>query len=186
MNMKNTHETSATILRKYQDMILENQEEVDEAKDEELDENQEEVDESKDEELDEAKDEEVDESKDEDDDKEEVKETAREIPSTPTLRYYQDMIKEAEADKEEVDESKDEDDDKEEVDESKDEEEVDEGIKRTPDPQIGKGVGKYSGNPEMEKDLASVGLQKPMARATARGRMHGAKQPKHGGTGFGG
>ena len=114
MNMKNTHETSATILRKYQDMILENQEEVDEAKDEELDENQEEVD------------------------------------------------------------------------ESKDEEEVDEGIKRTPDPQIGKGVGKYSGNPEMEKDLASVGLQKPMARATARGRMHGAKQPKHGGTGFGG
>jgi len=170
MNMKNTHETSATILRKYQDMILENQEEVDEAKDEELDENQEEV----------------DESKDEDDDKEEVKETAREIPSTPTLRYYQDMIKEAEADKEEVDESKDEDDDKEEVDESKDEDEVDEGIKRTPDPQIGKGVGKYSGNPEMEKDLASVGLQKPMARATARGRMHGAKQPKHGGTGFGG
>ncbi len=85
MDMKNTHETSATILRKYQDMILENQEEVDEAKDEELDENQEEVDESKDEE--------VDESKDEDDDKDEVKETAREIPSTPTLRYYQDMIK---------------------------------------------------------------------------------------------
>ena len=46
---QNNAKTSADMLRKYQDMILEHSQEVDDAKDEE-------VDESKEEELDEAKD----------------------------------------------------------------------------------------------------------------------------------
>ena len=66
---ENAHKTSADMLRKYQDMILENQEEqideeeqveeeqVEEAKDEEVDESKEEVEEAKDEEIDESKEE---------------------------------------------------------------------------------------------------------------------------------
>ena len=56
---ENAHKTSADMLRKYQDMILENQEEqideeeqVEEAKDEEIDEDKEEVEEAKDEDQD--------------------------------------------------------------------------------------------------------------------------------------
>ena len=110
----NNAATSAGMLRRYQDMIVENQgddlEEATDDNEDQVDEAQEEVDEDQ-----------VDEAKDEDE-KEEVKE---EIPSTNMLRRYQDMIKEAEKEDEEVDESK-----EEEVDESKDEdekEEVDEG-----------------------------------------------------------
>jgi len=112
----NNATTSADMLRKYQDMIVENQ--GDDDLEEATDDNEDQVDEAQ-EEVDEDQ---VDEAKDEDE-KEEVKE---EIPSTNMLRRYQDMIKEAENEDEEVDESKDE-----EVDESKDEE-VDEGVKRTP------------------------------------------------------
>ncbi len=103
----NNATTSADMLRKYQDMIVENQ--GDEDLEEATDDNEDQVDEAQ-EEVDEDQ---VDEAKDEDE-KEEVKE---EIPSTNMLRRYQDMIKEAEKE-EEVDESKD--------------EEVDEGVKRTP------------------------------------------------------
>ena len=70
---ENAHKTSADMLRKYQDMILENQEEIEEDTDDEQVEEgklpaglQAHIDaknESKDEEIDEAKDEEVDESK---------------------------------------------------------------------------------------------------------------------------
>ena len=134
---QNAHKTSADMLRKYQDMILENQEEDEEqveegklppglqahidakneSKDEEVDESKDEdIDESKDEDIDESKDEdEVDESKDEEVDESVVKATV--IPSTGALRSYQDMIKEMSTD-EEVDESKDE-----EIEEAKDEDE---------------------------------------------------------------
>ena len=100
---ENAHKTSADMLRQYQDMILENQEEqideteeqVEEAQEEQIEETkdevkEEEVDESTEESVEEAKDEEVDESK------EEVEETVTQasvIPSTQTLRSYQDMIK---------------------------------------------------------------------------------------------
>ena len=95
---ENAHKTSADMLRQYQDMILENQEEqideteeqVEEAQEEQIEETkdevkEEEVDESTEESVEEAKDEEVDESK------EEVEETVTQasvIPSTQTLRAY--------------------------------------------------------------------------------------------------
>ena len=186
----NNATTSADMLRRYQDMIVENQ--GDEDLEEATDDNEDQVDEAQ-EEVDEDQ---VDEAKDEDE-KEEVKE---EIPSTNMLRRYQDMIKEAEKEDEEVDESKEEEVDEskeEEVDESKDEE-VDEGVKRTPRDaydrkvvkpahEIGKGVGKYSGSPDLEKDLADFpGIRKSVARATARGRISdGHPNPRHGGTGVG-
>jgi hypothetical protein len=118
----NNATTSADMLRRYQDMIVENQgdEDLEEATDDnedQVDEAQEEVEEGKlppglQAHIDAKNDKEVDEAKDEDE-KEEVKE---EIPSTSMLRRYQDMIKEAEKEDEEVDESKEED-EKEEVDE---------------------------------------------------------------------
>jgi len=254
----NNATTSAGMLRRYQDMIVENQgeEDLEEANDDnedQVDEAQEEVEEGKlppglQAHIDAKNDKEVDEAKDEDE-KEEVKE---EIPSTSMLRRYQDMIKEAEKEDEEVDESKEEEVD-EEVDEGvtfttkypkggskklytgkkgvpdsgytertttgsgkakterkgllkgkgadawvKEEDEMDEGVKRTPRDaydrkvvkpahEFGKGVGKYSSMPEFEKDLADFpGMQKSLARKTARGRISdGGSNPRHGGTGVG-
>jgi len=86
----NNATTSADMLRKYQDMIVENQgdEDLEEAENEE-----EEVDESKEEEVEESKEEEVDESTEE-----EVEESTHfslsQVNNASILRKYQDILKE--------------------------------------------------------------------------------------------
>ena len=85
----NNATTSADMLRKYQDMIVENQgdEDLEEAENEEVDESkEEEVDESKEEEVDESKEEEVDES---------THFSLSQVNNASILRKYQDILKEA-------------------------------------------------------------------------------------------